>query len=100
MLRLRCLALIFVSVAVTGCQESPPAAIDTTTVTLPDNFAVRAELKVTPADMARGMMYRDSVADGEGMLFVHQSPGLNPYWMGHCKFPLDIIWMDSKHKVV
>lgn len=100
MLRIRILVIVCASLAALACGDSHSTAIDATTVTLPDGFPVRAELKVTPEDMARGMMYRDSVANGEGMLFVHQQRGLNPYWMGHCKFPLDIIWMDSNHKVV
>lgn len=69
-------------------------------VTLPDGFVVRAELKISAADMARGMMYRDSLANGNGMLFVHEDQSRSPYWMANCKFPLDIIWMDSNHKVV
>jgi uncharacterized membrane protein (UPF0127 family) len=99
--RLRFLALICACLTVLCCVGAHTAdPVNSRTVTLPDGFAVRAELKVTPSEMALGMMYRDSVADGEGMLFVHAQQGLNPYWMGHCKFPLDMIWMDSNHKVV
>ena len=69
-------------------------------VTLPDGTVILAEVKVTQEDMARGMMYRDSIAPDRGMLFVHSQVGEYPYWMANCKFPLDIIWMDSAHKVV
>jgi hypothetical protein len=101
MLRLRLLALAGACLAIFSCVGPQTAAsVNARTVTLPDGFEVHAELKVTPAEMALGMMYRDSVANGEGMLFVHQRQGLNPYWMGHCTFPLDMIWMDSNHKVV
>jgi hypothetical protein len=101
MLRRRLLALACACLGALSCQGSHTSASPAArTVTLPDGFEVHAELKVTPAEMALGMMYRDSVADGDGMLFVHSQQALNPYWMGHCKFPLDMIWMDSNHKVV
>ena len=101
MLRLRLLALAGACLAIFSCVGPQTAAsVNARTVTLPDGFEVHAELKVTPAEMALGMMYRDSVANGEGMLFVHQRQGLNPYWMGHCTFPLDMIWMDASHRIV
>ncbi len=85
-----------------ACQSKTSGwqMLDTRVVTLPDGFQERAEVKITPEDMARGMMYRDSITDGEGMLFVHGQVGPNAYWMGHCTIPLDIIWMDTEHKVV
>jgi len=46
------------------------------------------------------MMYRDSLPRGHGMLFIHQTPGLNPYWMYQVRIPLDIIWMDTSHRIV
>jgi hypothetical protein len=52
------------------------------------------------ADMARGMMFRDQLPEGRGLLFIHEKPGRNGYWMYQVKVPLDIIWMDRKGKVV
>jgi hypothetical protein len=70
------------------------------TVTLPAGQKIRAEVEMTPEDMQKGMMFRDSLPHDRGMLFIHQAPGLYPYWMFQCKIPLDIIWMDSSHRVV
>jgi len=80
-----------------GDNDAPVQTIRV--VTLPDGAEVKAEVKVTSAEMERGMMYRTSLANDEGMLFVHGTPGEYPYWMANCKFPLDIIWMDSHHEV-
>src|ERR1035438_10061753 len=46
------------------------------------------------------MMFRDSLARGRGMLFIHQTPGLYPYWMYQTRIPLDIVWMDRSHRIV
>jgi len=104
MARVPWLSATSLALALAGCGGSGPAgaqtSLNTRTVTLPDGFEVATELKVTPEDMARGMMYRDKLAGGRGMLFIHSQPGRNPYWMANCIIPLDIIWMDSDHKVV
>jgi len=34
------------------------------------------------------------------MLYVHQTPGLYPYWMYQVKIPLDRIWMDQHRNIV
>ena len=86
-----------------GCQSSDSggaSTLDTRTVTLPDGYQVAAELAVTEPDMERGLMYRTELPPGHGMLFVHGQSGKYPYWMANCKIPLDIIWMDSNHRVV
>ncbi len=83
-----------------GCQSSPSAGPGERVVTLPDGTAIVAEVRIRPEDMARGMMYRDSLPEGRGMLFLHTAPGRYPYWMHNVKIPLDIIWIDASGRVV
>jgi uncharacterized membrane protein (UPF0127 family) len=97
------LLFIFGALALTGCQSNDSASanpLKSRTATLPDGFAVEAEMAVSGPDMERGMMYRTEVLSGHGMLFVHGQPGRYPYWMANCKIALDIIWMNADHKVV
>ena len=69
-------------------------------VKLPDGGKLRAEVMYNPADMMRGMMFRDSLAADRGMLFIHTTPGKYSYWMYQVKIPLDIIWMDRNRRIV
>jgi uncharacterized protein len=97
------LFLSFVLVlAWTGCGPSGDGGdqLGTRTVTLPGGQKIRAEVEVTAAEMQKGMMFRDSLPHDRGMLFIHDKPGFYPYWMFQCKIPLDIIWMDSSHRIV
>jgi uncharacterized membrane protein (UPF0127 family) len=96
------LPLLLLVLAWTGCNSSESSAdvLGMRTVTLPAGQKIRAEVEMTPEDMQKGMMFRDSLPRDRGMLFIHQAPGLYPYWMFQCKIPLDIIWMDSSHRVV
>ena len=98
--------LVALACLLNGCGNSdkgaasPDGGLDIREVTLPDGASIHAELKITAADMEKGMMYRTSLPADQGMLFIHGTPGNYPYWMANCNFPLDIIWMNSKHDVV
>ena len=69
-------------------------------ITLPDGQQIRAEVMIKPDEMARGMMYRDSLPKGRGMLFIHDKPAPYRYWMHDMKITLDIIFMDENRKIV
>lgn len=86
--------------ALLGCASQPDLASNERLVGLPGNRSVIAEVVSTPEGMMRGMMYRDSLPAGRGMLFLHDRPGRYPYWMHNCRIALDIIWMDAARRVV
>ncbi len=85
-----------------SCGEKPTRMEDfnTRVVTFPNGTKVRADVLIHPQDMARGMMFRDSLAADRGMLFLHSEVGSHPYWMYQVKIPLDIIWLDANHRIV
>jgi len=69
-------------------------------ITLPDGRQIRAEVMIKPEEMTRGMMYRDALPQGRGMLFIHSQPAPYRYWMSNVKVPLDIVFMDSSRQIV
>ena len=48
----------------------------------------------------KGLSRRESLPEGEGMLFVFDRPAMYPFWMKDMNFSIDIIWMDSEKQVV
>lgn len=68
-------------------------------VTLPDGGKIYAEMAIEHMEIVRGLMFRDSLPQDRGMLFLHNKMGRYPYWMFQVKFPLDIVWL-NKDKVV
>lgn len=63
-----------------------------------DSFFV--EVADSPDEHARGLMYRDSMPSGRGMLFVFQDEQPRAFWMKNTKISLDMIFIASNGTVV
>jgi uncharacterized protein len=61
---------------------------------------VVAEVAATADERAEGLMYRDEVPDGTGMLFVFQDSQPRAFWMANTYVPLDIAYMDPSYRIV
>ena len=61
---------------------------------------VTAEVAATPEERAEGLMYREEVPDGTGMLFVFQDMQPRSFWMANTYVDLDIAYMDTSYNIV
>ena len=61
---------------------------------------VVAEVAATADERAEGLMYRDEVPDGTGMLFVFQDNQPRSFWMANTYVPLDIAYMNASYRIV
>lgn len=58
------------------------------------------ELARTQEEHSLGLMFRESLEQDRGMLFVFEENGNYSFWMKNTLIPLDIIWIDENNKVV
>ena len=60
----------------------------------------KVEIADDDAERARGLMFRDELAAGSGMIFIHDQEEPQAYWMKNTKIPLDILYFDSQRRLV
>jgi len=61
---------------------------------------VVAEVARTPAERQHGLMDRDQVPEGTGMLFVFENEAIRSFWMKDTHVPLDIAYLNSDLRIV
>lgn len=69
-------------------------------VSFPDGARIAVEIADTPALRSRGLMFRDNLPEGEGMVFLFEQTGFYPFWMQNCLIAIDMIWVDDQKRVV
>ena len=71
----------------------------TTKLYLADKTVV-AEIAQSITEIATGMMFRESMADNEGMLFVFNYPHQTSFYMKNTTVPLSCAYIDKEGKIL
>lgn len=65
-----------------------------------DGVPVKVEVADHDAEREKGLMYRDALQAGEGMLFVYPDERQRGFWMRNTKIPLSIAYIDASGQIV
>ncbi len=104
--------VLFSLFAFSACKEkSSSESIKTETIT----FSKEGELQIfkndslvrtldvefaeTDYEVQTGLMYRNSMEDNQGMLFIFPDVAMHSFYMKNTEFPLDIIFIDENQRV-
>jgi uncharacterized membrane protein (UPF0127 family) len=59
----------------------------------------RLEVVDTDGERASGLGSRQSMPQGQGMLFVYTQPAERCFWMKDMRFDLDMVWLNASKQV-
>ncbi len=62
--------------------------------------AFEVEVASTPSSRQQGLMYRESLAEDHGMLFVYPDSALRTFWMANTQIPLSIAFVAEGGDIV
>ena len=63
-------------------------------------ITLRAEIARTQEEQRQGYMHRQSIKDGEGMLFFNESDRVLSFWMRDTHVPLSIAFISSDGRIL
>ena len=91
------IAIIFLGlIFILGCTAETKT---TGTVTLPNGEEVEVEIADQPNEKTQGLAGRDSLDQGQGMLFVFDQDDYPGIWMKGMKFSIDIVFIADQEVV-
>lgn len=97
----------------TSCKENSKKVIKTEpiifkkegelTIFAVDKDSIKAKLDIEIADSdyetQTGLMYRSSMEENQGMLFVFPTTAMHSFYMKNTEFSLDILFIDENQKI-
>ena len=109
----RILSLVLICFFFNQCQQSTPKEVREQKVLfknegnlsiLNDENKTLAEFKIeiadSPYERQTGLMYRDSLEEQHGMLFIFENSELRGFYMKNTLIPLDLIFIDENYEIV
>ena len=116
-----CLRAVSILVLASACspvaatQEAPPTpsaeaetarhpisgleVAEVTIVSGDNRIVFKTEFAMTDKAQARGLMFREALADDEAMIFPNDPPELRSFWMKNTPISLDIIFIDADKRI-
>lgn len=61
---------------------------------------IKADVAAAPAEREQGLMFREKMAQNEGMVFVFDGPAEVCMWMKNTLLPLSVAFIDGNGKIV
>jgi uncharacterized membrane protein (UPF0127 family) len=65
-----------------------------------ETISISVEVADNPLKRALGLMFRKTLTELHGMLFIYPQETNEKFWMKNTSIPLDIIFVNSKNEVV
>ena len=96
--------LLVLSLAANACSHSTQAARpsepEVILATRAGDQHVKVEVARSDPERQHGLMYRQKLEPGRGMIFLFEHPQRLTFWMKNTYIPLDMIFISNERKVL
>ncbi|MBT8184333.1 MAG: DUF192 domain-containing protein [Eudoraea sp.] len=107
------LFLLCLITALSACKEETKKVVTTAPISFTkeaelsiykeatDSVVVQLNIEIADSDYETqtGLMYRESMAEHQGMLFIFPEEAMRSFYMKNTKIPLDIIYIDRELRI-
>ncbi len=90
--------LFFSLLVLTSCTSHTTQEL--TIQTSKENIIISIELADSEQEREKGLMFRKSLEEKSGMLFVFDQEQVASFWMKNTLIPLDILFINNQKKIV
>lgn len=94
-----CLLTTLGTLAMFGCFHRSTTASSIKEVCYQQR-CLKVKLAATDVERERGLMFKKSLPENQGLLFIFERQDLYAFWMKNTYIPLDIVWIDDNLRVV
>ncbi len=108
--------MIFMVILLGACEQPPPVANGAKLPADPDGITqaqpklssiklfvgaveMEAEQALTDRQIKTGMMFRKTMGNNEGMIFVFERPKRQGFWMKNCLVPMSAAYIDPQGRI-
>jgi uncharacterized membrane protein (UPF0127 family) len=94
---------LFLVVAFSGCAAGSGPKFEKRELVLEGpgkSIVIKAEIARTDEERSYGLMHREELPDGEGMLFVFERDEILSFWMKNTLIPLSIAFIASDGRIM
>lgn len=99
---LRILPVLFFLCLFSNLAQAKGPQLEDLVITNSAGISVQYQIEIarTPAQMQRGLMFRDSMPEEQGMLFIYQPERPAVMWMKNTILSLDMLFIDSNGYII
>ena len=98
---LYCLLLALSLCACSPRTDTVEAVASDTYFSIPiENSILYLQLALTDGERSQGLMFRDTLPEDHGMLFLFENSGKQSFWMRNTKMALDIMYVTGDFEIV
>lgn len=77
-----------------AAKNAAPKSVDDRFAIKIGERTVQMQVAALPAELQKGLMFRQTMGEDEGMLFVFTTPSPQGFWMRNTTLPLDIGYIE------